>query len=158
MFEEINRRTASDQATWLEQHTNTQLELFYETALEAYVRNAVVLKAQRQPVPPPPAPPFKLFYILAPEPDNTLMVYVSTELVSDKTVADFMPKYNTDVDAVGGPVGGPIPQQPGHFYQSSDDRTSVGTVYSQLAGLHGGKYVKVQEGFAGLTVYWAKIG
>lgn len=158
MFEEINRETAEQQAAVFEERINDAARDKYERGLKAWVENKPVLEAMRLPVPPMPIPPNRVIVYLAEPPDNELFIAFTPEVVSDKTAQDFMPQYATDADAVGGPVGGPIPQQPGHFYQLSSDKTPPGTIHTQISGKYPGKYVKVQEGFAGLVVYWAKIG
>ena len=41
----------------------------------------------------------------------------------------FIATYGTDKDAIGGPVGGPIPGQSGRFYAASDAAPYLGQVH-----------------------------
>jgi hypothetical protein len=49
------------------------------------------------------------------------------------------PAFATDVNAIGGPVGGPITDQPGRYYQASGDSSPIGSVYRDK---NGRSYVK----------------
>jgi hypothetical protein len=40
-----------------------------------------------------------------------------------------LPTHGTDENAIGGPVGGPIPGQPGRFYAASDATPYLGQVF-----------------------------
>lgn len=71
--------------------------------------------------------------------------------VSDVEPSSFLPKAPTDVNAIGFPVGGPIPNQPGRFYDFSTAGSSVG----QKATVNGTKYE-----FQGITPFnraWVEV-
>lgn len=57
--------------------------------------------------------------------------------VSDIPPSNFLPTYKTDENAIGFPVGGPIPDQPGRYYDFSTAASSVG----RKAIINGKKYV-----------------
>ena len=85
---------------------------------------------------PPPLAPFAVRAEVSFVPEFALKLVATTEPVSDIKPESFLPKFATDSDAVGGPVGGPIPGAPGKFYASSgtnpqpgDDYRAGGAVY-----------------------------
>lgn len=49
--------------------------------------------------------------------------------VSTVDPKSFVAMYGTDKDAIGGPVGGPIPGQPGRYYAASNATPWIGQVY-----------------------------
>jgi hypothetical protein len=85
---------------------------------------------------PPPVAPLAVASEVAFEPEFSLKLNATPDPVSDIKPESFLPKYTTDTDAVGGPVGGPIPGAPGKFYavattnpQPGDDYRTGGSVY-----------------------------
>ena len=61
---------------------------------------------------------------------NWQMRIVPTDrFVSTIDPKSFATTYGTDKDAIGGPVGGPIPGQPGRFYAASNATPWLGQVY-----------------------------
>lgn len=50
----------------------------------------------------------------------------TTRPVSSIDPKTFLPKYGTDTDAVGGEVGGPIPNLPGRFYAAASAQPWLG--------------------------------
>lgn len=59
----------------------------------------------------------------------------------------FLPTYGTDLDAVGGPVGGPIPGSPGKWYAVATAAPNAGDIYE------GYRYVRPTP-FGG---YWERL-
>lgn len=49
--------------------------------------------------------------------------------VSSIDPKSFLQAFGTDKDAIGGPVGGPIPGQPGRYYAASNATPWLGQVY-----------------------------
>jgi hypothetical protein len=61
---------------------------------------------------------------------NWQMRIVPTDrFVSTIDPKSFIASYGTDKDAIGGPVGGPIPGQPGRYYAASNATPWLGQVY-----------------------------
>lgn len=61
---------------------------------------------------------------------NWQMRIVPTDrFVSTIDPKSFATTYGTDKDAIGGPVGGPIPGQPGRYYAASSATPWLGQVY-----------------------------
>lgn len=61
---------------------------------------------------------------------NWQMRIVPTDrFVSTIDPKSFIATYGTDKDAIGGPVGGPIPNQPGRYYAASDATPYLGQVH-----------------------------
>lgn len=61
---------------------------------------------------------------------NWEMRIVATDrFVSTIDPKSFLQTFGTDKDAIGGPVGGPIPGQPGRFYAASDATPYLGQVH-----------------------------
>lgn len=63
------------------------------------------------------------------EPIFTLQMLPTSHPVTTIEPEAFLPKYPTDTDAVGGPVGGPIPGAPGRFYATSGANPNAGDVH-----------------------------
>lgn len=61
----------------------------------------------------------------------TLQLASRDRRVSSRTPQSFLPAFGTDAGAIGGPVGGPIPNQPGRFYAASNHTPYVGQIYRQ---------------------------
>jgi hypothetical protein len=84
----------------------------------------------------PPLAPFAVSAQVSFAPEFALKLTPTQEPVSDIKPESFLPKNATDTDAVGGPVGGPIPGAPGKFYavattnpQPGDDYKTNGALY-----------------------------
>lgn len=60
-----------------------------------------------------------------------LQLRPTTRPVSSLTPQSFLPAFGTDAGAIGGPVGGPIPNQPGRFYAASNHTPYVGQIHRQ---------------------------
>ena len=61
---------------------------------------------------------------------NWQMRIVATDrFVSSIDPKSFLQAYGTDKDAIGGPVGGPIPGQVGRYYAASDATPYLGQVH-----------------------------
>lgn len=61
---------------------------------------------------------------------NWEMRIVATDrFVSTIDPKSFLQTFGTDRDAIGGPVGGPIPNQPGRYYAASDATPYLGQVH-----------------------------
>lgn len=73
--------------------------------------------------------------------------------VSTLDPASLIPPYGTDKNAVGGKVGGPIPNAPGLFYIASDATTYAGEPYTAPDGK---KYLAVHEN--PWKRYWVRLG
>ena len=63
------------------------------------------------------------------EPQWSLMLVPTDHPVSTIDPKTFLLTHGTDQDAIGGPVGGPIPDQPGRYYAASDATPYLGQVY-----------------------------
>jgi len=71
--------------------------------------------------------------------------------VSDVLPSSFLPKAPTDINAIGYPVGGPIPNQPGRWYDFSTAGSSVG----QTATVNGTKYE--YQGITPFNRAWVEV-
>lgn len=63
------------------------------------------------------------------EPEWFMRIVATDRPVSSIDPKSFLQAYGTDKDAIGGPVGGPIPGQPGRFYAASNATPWLGQVY-----------------------------
>lgn len=63
------------------------------------------------------------------DPEWSLRIVPTDRPISSIDPKSFLQTYGTDKDAVGGPVGGPIPNQPGRYYAASNATPYVGQVY-----------------------------
>lgn len=63
------------------------------------------------------------------DPTWEMRIVQTDRLVSSIDPKSFLQAYGTDKDAIGGPVGGPIPGQPGRFYAASNATPWLGQVY-----------------------------
>lgn len=59
----------------------------------------------------------------------TMRIVPTDRFVSTIDPKSFVATYATDKDAIGGPVGGPIPNQPGRYYAASDATPYLGQVH-----------------------------
>ena len=70
--------------------------------------------------------------------NNWQMRIVPTDwFVSTIDPKSFIATYGTDKDAIGGPVGGPIPGQPGRYYAASNATPWLGQVYRAKGKTYG---------------------
>ncbi len=58
-----------------------------------------------------------------------MRIVPTVRFVSSIDPKSFLQTYGTDKDAIGGPVGGEIPGQPGRFYAASHATPYLGQVY-----------------------------
>ena len=63
------------------------------------------------------------------EPQWSFMLVPTDRPVSTIDPKTFLLTHGTDQDAIGGPVGGPIPDQPGRYYAASNATPYLGQVY-----------------------------
>lgn len=63
------------------------------------------------------------------EPEWSMRIVPTDRPVSSIDPKSFVATYGTDKDAIGGPVGGPIPNQPGRYYAASDATPYLGQVH-----------------------------
>ena len=63
------------------------------------------------------------------EPEWSMRLVPTDRPVSSIEPKSFLQTFGTDKDAIGGPVGGPIPGQPGRYYAASDSTPYLGQVY-----------------------------
>ena len=63
------------------------------------------------------------------DPEWSMRIAPTDRPVSSIDPKSFLQAYGTDKDAIGGPVGGPIPDQPGRYYQASDATPYLGQVF-----------------------------
>lgn len=104
-----------------------------------------------QPMAPKPSAPFSLAASVAFDPAFSLTLVPTQSPVSDIKPESFLPKYGTDVNAVGGPVGGPIPGSSDKFYAASGANPQAGDDYKT----NGAVYVyKRPTPFGG---FWVKV-
>ena len=75
---------------------------------------------------PKPAPDFKVESVFNPGSSEPFKLVVTDIPVSTLDPSTMLPTHGTDVDAVGGPVGGPIPAYPGRFYLNSGSHPNLG--------------------------------
>lgn len=78
---------------------------------------------------PAPVAPFATEAVIEFEPGFFLRLRPTDRLVSDVKPESFLPVYGTDTDAIGGPIGGPIPGAPGKFYAISSANPQAGDTY-----------------------------
>lgn len=128
MFDEEIKASFSAQGRQIAAQINT---LAADTYIQA-CRNWALNGAKE----PPPIVPFAVLPLIEFEPVFSLRLIQGEEAVSAIAPESFLPKFQTDTDAIGGPVGGPIPGAPGKFYatatanpQPGDDYRALGSVY-----------------------------
>jgi len=63
------------------------------------------------------------------EPEWSMRIAPTDRPVSTLAPKSFLQTFGTDKDAIGGPVGGPIPDQPGRYYAASDATPYLGQVH-----------------------------
>jgi len=102
---------------------------------------------------PAPVAPMAFDAIIDLEGQMSFQMVQTDKPVSSVKPQDFIPRYGTDTNAVGGPVGGPIPNLPGKFYLASGvPSPNVGDVYPAVNPTH--KYTRPPMSFIG---YWEAI-
>lgn len=102
---------------------------------------------------PPPVAPFRKLFTLDEETFQIVESFSTTERVSDVDPKMFLPKYGTNVDAIGGPVGGPIKGAPGKFHIAAGAFPNSGDKYTAADGR---QFVHVRSNQ--LVGYWEEIG
>lgn len=114
----------------------------YEGACAAWVANYGLPGKAR----PKPVSPNAVEAVLSFDPVWTAKFEDTGRPLSTLDPASALPVYGTDVDAVGGPVGGPIPGRPGCYYQSSTDNLGLGQVWVSPTGR---EFAKIANGLMG---------
>lgn len=142
MFEDVVRETAIAQVYAMKAQLNKTVEDKYLTAARNWALN---------PDSPYPAVPFITDVQLTGDNPVTFTLVPTDIPISTIKPEDFLPKYKTDDNAVGGPVGGPIPDQPGRFYLAANASAYIG----QIARVGGSVYVCQANG--PFSRFWQKI-
>lgn len=102
---------------------------------------------------PPPVAPLGVDVIISVDGDTVNFKLIeAAKPVSNIKPESFLPTQGTDTNAVGGPVGGPIANEPGRFYINSGANVYAGQVYSQ-----GGSVYVVQQPTP-FQKFWFKVG
>ncbi|CAB4166758.1 hypothetical protein UFOVP836_55 [uncultured Caudovirales phage] len=127
MFDEEIKATFAAQARAMAAQINTLAAQNYIQACQNWALQGAGL---------PPLAAFSVAAQVSFVPEFSLKLSPTQEPVSEIKPESFLPKFATDTDAVGGPVGGPIPGAPGKFYavatsspQPGDDYRAAGSVY-----------------------------
>lgn len=146
MFEKEIRLAMRAAAAQLADTVNKNLRDSYLTAAANWADNKV-----RGANDPPPVAPFAVTFSHNEE-ANSIELVATPARVSNVNPEDFLPTYATDVGAVGGPVGGPVPDKPGQFHLASNANVYAGQVYTAPGG---GVYVVQQP--TPFQKYWLKV-
>lgn len=141
MWEEENYAALVASAKVLE---NTRNRLLADVFIQAAKNWAI-----RADGPPPVAP--RKQSITADRATMDLIVTTLAEPVSTLDPQSLVATYGTDTGAVGGRVGGPIPDLPGRFYLAS----SAGAAHGDIEGVNGRIFRFVSPMF-GLGGYWVE--
>ncbi len=128
MFEDFIRARAIEQATVLTQNINRELTKAYLIACANWAENQTPRAASA-----PPVVPMIQKFILD-DVKLSFEIVPTDQPVSNVKPEDLLPKFPTDADGVGGPVGGPIPGQPDKFYMKSDANVWAGFAYKASNG------------------------
>ena len=118
MFIEQVRQSLIEQAHRWAQQINHANEQEYLAAIQNWARN------NGQGGEPKPA--FSVVPKIDFNDDVVVRIVTTDRPVSAANAKDFLPVYGTDKDAVGGEVGGPIPDQPGRYYATSNANPYLG--------------------------------
>lgn len=123
MFEDyIKEKLAAAAAAWSAQK-NSEAEAEYLNAARHWALN----QGRGGEQAPPPVPPKVVEFVV----DGFSIVASEKNVpVSNVKPESFLPTYATDLNAVNDAIGGPIPGQPGKFYQTSGSNPIPGTVVS----------------------------
>jgi len=100
---------------------------------------------------PPPVVPLGFVAEVEFEPVFVLRIVGTETPVSDIKPESFLPKFATDTDAVGGPVGGPIPGALGKFYAAAGTNPQAGEDYRT------GGFTYVYKRPTPFGGFWAKL-
>lgn len=146
MFEQEIRLAMAAAAAQMADTINKNLRDNYLTAASNWADN----KARGAAGPPPVVP--KAITFSHNLEANSIELVVTDTPVSNVKPEDFLPTYATDKGAVGGPVGGPIPDKPGLFSLASNANVYAGQVYTAPGG---GVYVVQQP--TPFQKYWLKV-
>jgi hypothetical protein len=121
---------------------NNESEREYLQALANWARN---------PVGKEPQSPMAVEAVFDFEDGFGMKIKATERPVSKVEAKSFLPKYQTDTDAVGGKVGGPIPGKPGRFYLSASADAFVG----ELAQVDGRKFI--YSGTSPFDKFWVEV-
>ena len=123
MFEEyIKEKLKAAAVVWAAQK-NSEAEAEYLNA----ARNWALNMGRGLVQPPPPVPPKVVEFVVE---DGGIVASEKNVPVSNVKPESFLPTYGTDTGAVNDAIGGPIPGQPGKFYQTAGSNPIPGTVVS----------------------------
>ena len=101
---------------------------------------------------PPPIAPLGVDVLISVDGDTVnFKLLPATKPVSNIKPESFLPTHATDTSAVGGPVGGPIANEPGRFYINSGANVYAGQVYTQ------GTSVYVVQQPTPFQKFWFKV-
>ena len=142
MYEDSNFENLVLEAQALENQTNRLREAIYLQRCSNW--------AQNHGNGPAPVAPMKKI-ITAVQADYSLLEQDSTEPVSTFNPTSLLPVYGTDINAVGGDVGGPIPGQTNRFYIKS---TGTSVAPGDITVVGGKAYRHVQAGFGGMQHFF----
>jgi hypothetical protein len=143
MFDEFIARMIAEMAVKWSSDINARLEANY---LES-ARQWATSKTYGSTAAPPAVPMAIQFQVR----DGGVVPVTTATPVSAIQPESFLPTYGTDVNAVGGPVGGPIPGQQDKFYATSNANPQPG----EIARVNGSTYVYQRPTpFGG---FWLKV-
>ncbi len=144
MYEEENYAALVLSAKAATEQRNRLAADTFEQAAQNWARN---VQQTGQRTPPPVAPNATELRAVRETMDyemETLPVKVS-----DLNPESLLPKFATDINAIGGRIGGPIPNTTGIYYAASGAACSPGD-----AEIHNGITYEFRAPFFGLGGYW----
>lgn len=146
MFEQFIREKAIAMATALTTKLNEDIKNEYLQAASNWAETK-----QKGEAGPPPVAPNGLQFVFN-DATNGFELVDNGSKVSNIKPEDFLPTFQTNTNTVGGPVGGPIPDNPGRFYIAAD----AGPVYAgQIYNSPSGVFVLQQP--TPFQKFWFKI-
>ena len=148
MFEQQIYESLLVLAKTLQDQINTEAAKAFIGKAQDWATNAAINPSTAGP---PPIAPLGVTYTAVRE-TGDLKAGTTGAPVSALDPRSLLPVYGTDKDAVGGPIGGPIPGSPGKFYVNSSSHPTEGEELT----VSGSKY-RFQRGFFGLSQYWVKL-
>ena len=145
MFEQFIKEKLTEAAAAWSLQKNSEAESEYLTAARNWALNYGRLPASA----PPPVPPKVVEFVVE---DGGIVATEKEVPVSNVKPESFLPTYATDLNAVSGEIGGPIPGQPDKFYATSGSNPNPGTVLA----VGGANYVyqRPPRSFGG---FWLKL-
>ncbi len=109
---------------WIEQNHRMAAQINSINAddfIQAAKNWATQMSTQGKATMPKPVAPHAVQAVMVFEPGWSCTFPETEMLVSTADPSSFLPAFPTDTNAIGGPVGGPIPDQTGKFYMASND-------------------------------------